>query len=331
MNRLLIIVTVFMLTTALFSPHADSGTVQLSRTGQTKCYNFVGATIGCPGSGQDGDILSGMAWPTLRFSDNNNGTVTDNLTGLIWLKDAGCLGPQTWQISLNSANALANGQCGLSDGSIAGQWHLPNLNELESILDASRLMPALPADYFFINIQAVAPNDSYWTSTSQKANGYINAWTASLYLGGTASLGKSRNGYALPVRTGPALTYLALPQTGQASCYSSTGGLISCTGTGQDGDLPRGVVWPAPRFTDNNDQTVTDNLTGFMWSKDAKTPGPTACTPATTKTWPNGLTYIQCLNANSYLGHNDWRLPNQNELFLVCGPYGSPICNHIIG
>ena len=36
----------------------------------------------------------GVAWPNPRFTDNGNGTVTDNLTGLIWLKNANCFGKE---------------------------------------------------------------------------------------------------------------------------------------------------------------------------------------------------------------------------------------------
>jgi len=98
-----------------------------------------------------------------------------------------------------------------------------------------------------------------------------------------------------------------LPQTGQTTCYDASGAVISCTGTGQDGEIQAGAAWPNPRFTDNGNQTVTDNMTGLAWSKDANTAG-------ATKTWQEALDYIKTLNSNNYLGHNDWRLPNRNEL-----------------
>ena len=60
-----------------------------------------------------------------------------------------------------------------------------------------------------------------------------------------------------------------LPKTGQTNCYDTSGNVISCSGTGQDGELQKGVAWPSLRFTDNGDQTVTDKLTGLMWAKDA--------------------------------------------------------------
>ena len=105
-----------------------------------------------------------------------------------------------------------------------------------------------------------------------------------------------------------------VPQTGQTTCYNSSGTVIPCAGTGQDGAIKGGVAWPVPRFTDKGNGTVSDNLTGLMWTKDANAPGPTACTPATSKSWQQALDYAACLNSNSYLGFNDWRVPSIREL-----------------
>lgn len=68
-----------------------------------------------------------------RFTDNGNGTVTDSITGLIWLKNANCFNLQVWNAALSLANGLANGTCSLTDGSTAGQWRLPNRSELQSL------------------------------------------------------------------------------------------------------------------------------------------------------------------------------------------------------
>ncbi len=65
-----------------------------------------------------------------RFVDCRNGTVTDTQTGLIWLKDASCLG----FASFGDANQLAadlgegtHAACNLTDGSSPGDWRLPTL------------------------------------------------------------------------------------------------------------------------------------------------------------------------------------------------------------
>lgn len=67
---------------------ASATTVSLPRTGQTTCYTAAGATTACSGTGQDGDSLSGVAWPGTRFTSTDSGnTVTDALTGLEWMSD----------------------------------------------------------------------------------------------------------------------------------------------------------------------------------------------------------------------------------------------------
>lgn len=83
--------------------------------------------------------------------------------GLIWLKDANCAGATaSWNDALNFCNSLKSGSCGLSDGSKAGDWRLPNLTELESLIDYSRYDPALPQGHPFTNVNS----DYYWSSTT---------------------------------------------------------------------------------------------------------------------------------------------------------------------
>ena len=53
--------------------------MSLAKTGQTSSF----------ASGDDGSIQAGVGWQGARFKDNGDGTVTDNLTGLIWLGNAG--------------------------------------------------------------------------------------------------------------------------------------------------------------------------------------------------------------------------------------------------
>ena len=52
------------------------------------------------------------------------------------------------------------------DGSEAGHWRLPNVNELQSLMDLDNTAgPALPAGHPFTNLQAA----NYWSSTSVAA------------------------------------------------------------------------------------------------------------------------------------------------------------------
>ena len=63
-------------------------------TGQTATYAI----------GDDGQLEKGVAWPNPRFTYNGDGTVTDNLTGLIWLKDTNCRGQRTWADALSDSD-----------------------------------------------------------------------------------------------------------------------------------------------------------------------------------------------------------------------------------
>ena len=104
-----------------------------AKTGQTILY----------ATGDDGDLEKGVARPNPRFTDNTNGTVTDNLTGLIWLKDANAFGSRNWATALADCNTLKSGEHGLTDGSSAGDWRLPNVKELQSLIDFAYFNPAL--------------------------------------------------------------------------------------------------------------------------------------------------------------------------------------------
>ena len=95
--------------------------------------------------------------------------------------------------------------------------------------------------------------------------------------------------------TDPAVTSkttVTLPDTGQATSYTST--------SGEDADF----TINSPSFTDNGDGTVTDNVTGLIWQK----------TDGGEMTFEKASTYCKSLNLS---GTNDWRLPTSHELFDI--------------
>ena len=91
--------------------------------------------------------------------------------------------------------------------------------------------------------------------------------------------------------------------------------------SGDDGDLELGA---ARSYTDNGDGTITDNVTGLMWEKLCDGAGcPTVNDKDTTYTWANAFAVkIADLNTVNFAGHNDWRLPNINELQTLAN-YGT--------
>ena len=165
-------------------PECPTCTVGVPKTGQTITYGFR----------DDGALQKGVPWPDPRFTDNGDGTVTDKLTGLIWLKNANCFEQKTWAEALNDCNTLASGTCELNDGSVAGDWRLANVREISSLIDFSQFGPALSVGHPFANVQS----DYYWSSTSKDAVG--NAWNVNMSDGGVGGHYKTFVDYVWPVR-----------------------------------------------------------------------------------------------------------------------------------
>lgn len=193
------------------------GDVQLSRTGQTVCYNTDGTVIDCTmqGQTQDAAMGKGVSWsPASRFTDNHDGTVTDNLTGLIWLQNANCVataggiaktGELTWGDALIWSKGLSSGACGLSDGSTVGDWRMPNVAELESLVDLQRYHPALPTGHPFSNVLPFGIYYAYfWSSSSVTSNSFLtDALVVNVgYNGGVGQPYKGQFCNVWPVRGG---------------------------------------------------------------------------------------------------------------------------------
>jgi len=260
-------------------------------TGQTASY----------GNGDDGYIQAGVEWPAPRFTDNGDGTVTDNLTGLMWLKDGGCF-RKNWSGALTALADFSGNPSKYNCAEYSGDysdWRLPNVKEMGSL---TNLGVSNSAAWLNVNGFKNVKTYSYWASTSYAGN-KTYAWVVDLYSGNTSYGWKSGNNYILPVRSGTSGKSFDVPRTGQTASY----------GAGDDGYIQAGVEWPSPRFTDNGDGTVTDNLTGLMWLKDG------GCFR---KNWGSALTTIRNLNNNpgecpclDYASeYSDWRLPNAKEL-----------------
>lgn len=252
--------------------------------------------------GDDASLRKGVGWPQPRYDDNQDGTVTDRLTGLVWLKDASCFTPTVWASALADVNQLATGACGLSDGSKAGQWRLPNLVELESVVDDSASNPAVTAGSPFTNVSSGV----YWSSTPYYGGelGSTNAWAIRFgdgrYMNDDVSnvmATSNNNVWAVKGSGGGAVQ---LQATGAYVPYQS----------GDDGTVESGVPLPAPRMFDNGDGTVTDTLTGLIWLKQAD------CINAA---WAEAMAAVSAL-ASGQCGLTDgsaagnWRMPNRNEM-----------------
>lgn len=283
---------------------AGDRVASLPRTGQTTSY----------ASGDDSSVQAGVAWPGARFTDNADGTVVDHLTGLVWLKDAGCMSPMAWTAALTAANQLASGACGLTDGSTAGQWRMPNANELESLVDVSHSSPAVPASSPFIHIDLAA---AYWTSTTYMAltaNAMAIRFTDGRWING-ADVGDGSFGNAKAtvanslwaVKSGTAGAVQPLA----TGVYAGVGG--GSFGARDDASLQLGAPLTASRFIDNGDGTVADTVTGLTWLKQAD---------CIHRPWADALATVNDL-ASGQCGLADgstagqWRMPNRSEMLSL--------------
>ncbi|HDK37607.1 MAG TPA: DUF1566 domain-containing protein [Thiolapillus brandeum] len=275
-------------------------------TGQSSCHDVSGQVIPCPGTGQDGEIRTGMPWPQLRFQGKGK-IIEDRLTGLEWSRDAlPAQFPLTWQESLDYVRKLNHDVwLGYTD------WRLPNRRELRSLMSHDTRLPALPEGHPFTNVFS----GWYWSSTTA-AIAPAHAWY--MHMEGARMFygGKDQSYMLWPVRgEGNGL----LARTGQVLCYGSCGDVISCTESGQDGELQKGRVWPVPRF-EILDHDVLDHLTGLCWYRNADLTGRTV-------DWLEALSRVKAL-ARRQPGKN-WRLPNINELetLVDCSRSGAALPN----
>jgi len=135
-----------------------------------------------------------------RFTDNGDGTITDNQTGLMWLKDAGCFPYKNWAdafalISTFNSNP-SSFHCDEYSNSYS-DWMLPTKEQFLEIFDASQKNPALPSGHPFMNVRHGLSNGYYWTSTEIDSGG---AWVIGLYNGEALYGHKTNVAYIWPMR-----------------------------------------------------------------------------------------------------------------------------------
>ncbi len=302
--------------------------INLPQTGQINCYDASGKIISCDMIGQDGELVKGFAWGESRFVDNKNGTLTDLLTGLIWLKNANCFGWITsWEQALNLSNTLNSGECGLTDGSKEGDWRLPNINELASLNHAGA--PAISVylnTHGFNNVQGY----DYWSSTTYEKDtrgAYVaSLWSMDIYAYEKNFYDINYPVFVLPIRDYSSPSYpVELAKTGQINCYNGAGQIIDCLKTGQDGEYQTGKAFDSTRFqlfycdlkgicpeqsidcdNDSKNDIVRDSFTNLIWTRTANF--------FPLKSWENALISANNLNL---CGFNDWRLPNRTEMYSL--------------
>ena len=203
----------------------------LTATGQLHTFNLDGEvddTIleGDDLYGQDANYTMGVS---MSYTDNGDGTVTDEVTGLMWQQT-----PSSNDYSWEEAKSYCEGL------ELAGydDWRMPSLKELFSISDFSSGWPYLNETYFDLaNSNEVTKDEQFWSSN--------------LYVGVTVEGG---NNAAIGVNH----------VTGHIKAYSAD---ASGPVGGKYVRAVRGGEYGTNDYTDNGDGTITDHSTNLMWSQ----------------------------------------------------------------
>ncbi len=242
---------------------------------------------GEPFYGQDAQFI----YNVMSYTDNGDGTITDNNTALMWQKGYKVL---DYEQALDELERL-NKEDKYND------WRLPTMKQLYSIMNFNgedlvspteagdkKAIPFIDTEYF----------DFEYGSNGERP---IDTQILSSSIYNSKTMGGAETVFGLNVADGRIKGY---------GMYMRDS-LKPFTVRFVRGNKEYGIN----KFADNNNGTITDNATGLMWSKDDS---------ERRMNWPEALAYVQTLNEQKYLGYSDWRLPNAKELHSILDYSRSP-------
>ncbi len=232
----------------------------------------------CPSTGS-----APQANADTSVNPNANATVTDPVTGLTWMR---CAMGMTWTGSTctGEARTYTFDQANALTGTVtfAGQsdWRLPNIRELQTIVDRSVYNPAIDFAAF-----PNTPNVYFWSSTPYAAN----------------------PDYALPVHfSSGSVDYYPY---GCRSCEYAVHAVRLVRGGEASGSL-LSITRPTSDYVDHGDGTVTHTPTNLTWKRcvEGQTWTGSTCGGAASKSTDVST------GATAFAGQNDWRWPTADEL-----------------
>ncbi|MFI3277634.1 MAG: DUF1566 domain-containing protein [Rikenellaceae bacterium] len=282
-----------LLTTVLFvalSLASKAGNYKIVDTEQTKFFSDK-EVIAAPAKGeafygQDAQFKGNAS----SYTDNGDGTITDNVTGLMWQKEFKVM-------------TLPEAQKAVEKFKLAGHtdWRIPTIKEAYSLIlfSGSDVSPQLNAGSDSPGTPFINTNFfefKYGANGNRDIDSQL--LTSSLYVGST-----ERENLLFGVNFAD----------GRIKGYGLKFG---------GGDKPfmvrfvRGAEYGINDFADNGNGTITDKATELMWSKEDSKKA---------MNWQEALAYAEQMNTQSYLGHTDWRVPNAKELQSIVDYSRSPL------
>ena len=274
-------------------------------TNQRLLYDAAGAVVSGlqPGDefyGQDGHYAGNAP----SYTDNGDGTISDNVTGLMWQKTPDFNGDGV--IDADDKKGLSDALADAEGFSLAGydDWRLPTIKELYSLMDFSGTTGSLPQD------EGTAPSDAvpyldtayfdFAYGDGDAGERFIDAqyWSSTVY--GSTTMGGSDTAFGVNFADGRIKGY---PYGGR---MEMNGRYVRYVRGG--GDYGNNL------YSDNGDATINDAATGLMWMRGDS--GTFAAGPAGdgAMDWGTALAWCEGLE---HAGYSDWRLPNIKELHSI--------------
>lgn len=265
-------------------------------TNQKKCFDSYGEEIPCNKTGQDGDYYINLA----SYTKNNDGTITDNITGLLWQKSIDTNKDDKININDKMTQKEAIEYCDkLSLGGF-DDWRLPDIKTLYSLIDF-RGQDINPRMTHRGRLNPFIDNFIFDMAYGDLENGerIIDAqWASSTnYVSTTMNGNKTMFGVNFADGRIKGYPKEAL-RRGQKKFY------VQCVRDNED--------YGKNNFEDNNDGTITDIATGLIWQKDDSKKA---------LEFEDAIKYCKNLDL---AGENNWRVPNAKELHSIVDYTKSP-------
>jgi len=268
----------------------ESITYPVVDTGQTHTYNDRRAiefpAIGTSYYGQDAQYPSN----TPGYKDNDDGTVSDLVTGLTWTQDPG--EKKSYDDAVAGAEKCRVG--GFND------WRLPTIKELYSLIQFNGVNPN-PNNYDSANLTPFIDSSVFKFQYGEESEGdrIIDSQFATSTIYVSTTMNGNKTMFGVNFADGRIKGYPA----GNTGRKTKTYFVLYVRGNPDYGKN---------KFRDNGDGTVTDEATGLTWMKADSGKG---------MNWPTALEYAENLEL---AGYDDWRLPNAKELQSIVDYTRSP-------